>query len=190
MVCLRRGREDEEAIAFDASVVDIPLNLWYTLTGSMVSNPAEITSRTRRQSLAAILALLWGVYALLGASGLCSITSVQGLAPQVHNLTSQNLAQTSPTPAPTCHCRMCHGMMHGGKCCCCCKAVRTPQQQAIITARCDQGAPAVLVAVTSWPVVRPGLTASFLPRLGRPYFVRPGDQFAFSVFLLPLPSPP
>jgi len=190
MVRLWAKCRDEEALAFDAIVVDIRLNLWNTLAGNMVSNPAETTSRTRRRSLAATLALLWGMYALLGASGLCSITSVQGLSPQVHNLTSQNLAQTSPTPAPTCHCRMCHGMMRGGRMLCCCKTARTPQQQAVITARCDQGAPAVLAAATSWPVVRPGLTASFLPRLGRPRFVRPGDQFAFSVFLLPLPSPP
>ena len=151
----------------------------------MVSSPANSTGRPRRRLLAAILALLWALYTLLGASSLCARASAHGTVPP-----SRAVVSTSPS-APVCHCKMCHGIRRDGKMVCCCgKAAQTAQQQAVIAVRCDQGAPAALAAVTSWPVVQPVLAAAVFPSLTGQQFARPADSSALSLSPRPLTPPP
>ena len=80
--------------------------------------------------------------------------------------------------------------MRGGKRVRCCQTAHPPQQQAVLSARCDQGAPAVLAAATSWPVVRPDVAEMSRAFLGRPRFVRPADQSVPSASPRPLTPPP
>lgn len=149
----------------------------------MVTSPAKITGQPRRRFSAFALALLWGVYVLLGAFSFCTRASA-------HAPASPSRTLAAPTPAPVCHCKMCRGTMRGGKMVCCCCGSHAPATQAAFTARCDQGAPAVLTAVTSWPVVQPVLTAAASPCLTGRQFARPGETFALSLSRLPLTPPP
>jgi len=135
----------------------------------------------RRRRFAGVLALLWGLYALAGASGLCRVACAQSSLPHTH----------APTvPAPACHCLMCHGTTRQGKRLCCCKTADTPQQQAVITSRCDRGAPAVLAAATSWPVIRPGAALVILLQHSAPRFIPAENYSAFSFLLPPITQPP
>lgn len=137
-----------------------------------------------RRGVAALLATLWSLYALLGASGLCRVTLAATPSPHGRSL---NKVQA---PSPACVCRVCHGLLRGGKRHCCCKTAQTPQRQAAVTARCDQGTPAVLAAVNSWPVLRSGTTVAVPPQFDGPRFTCATHQFAPSFSLSPLTPPP
>ncbi len=87
-------------------------------------------------------------------------------------------------------CAMCRNMKGGGVMRCCCGAKgMTPGQGAVLRARCDRGIPAILAAVTSWPVTVPN-EAAFAPiPLGGTLFLRAAGQSAPSRLDIP-PTPP
>ncbi|MDQ2798634.1 MAG: hypothetical protein M3Y13_03205, partial [Armatimonadota bacterium] len=71
--------------------------------------------RLRRfRSRAACLALLWAVNVLLGPAWLCAAA---------RGASVPKACAVTPPPMPSCHCRMCWGVMQGGRRVCCCHTV-------------------------------------------------------------------
>ena len=131
-----------------------------------------------RPCRAAFLALLWSLYALLGAAGL-------GHAARAETAAARGCVAASAHSAAApvvCHCPMMMGKMRG-RCACCHPLAAGAKGQAVCRARCDMGAPAALAAAASWPVVVPLLGARTRTIFAALCFTRAVSRY------LPNPSP-